>query len=239
MLTTALTWGGQGWGPGQAWLRFILDVLEFGLTAVGIGALYKYVPHTHVQARHAWWGGALAAIVLEVARWALAQYLAKVGTFAAVYGAFATVPILLVWIYTTWVIVLVGAVTVASLPTWLSGAVRDSSTPGWLFQLALEVVRQLMQQRGIAPHGMTVLELASELQADPRDVEAVLTTMVDADWVGRLVPNDETQAPRYVWLADPSQLPLAPLMSRYLLADVPANQALWARWQGLRLADAL
>ena len=239
MLTTALTWGGQSWGPGQAWLRFILDVLEFGLTALGIGALYKYVPHTHVPARHAWWGGTLAAIVLEVARWALAQYLAKVGTFAAVYGAFATVPILLVWIYTTWVIVLVGAVAVASLPTWLSGAVRDNSAPGWLFQLALEVVRQLIQQRGTAPHGMTVLELASELQADPRDVEAVLTTMVDADWVGRLVPNDETQAPRYVWLADPSQLPMAPLMSRYLLADVPANQALWARWQGLRLADAL
>ena len=239
MLTTALTWGGQSWGPGQAWLRFILDVLEFGLTALGIGALYKYVPHTHVPASHAWWGGTMAAIVLEVARWALAQYLAKVGTFAAVYGAFATVPILLVWIYTTWVIVLVGAVAVASLPTWLSGAVRDNSAPGWLFQLALEVVRQLIQQRGTAPHGKTVLDLASELQADTRDVEAVLTTMVDADWVGRLLPSDEAQAPRYVWLADPSQLSLAPLMSRYLLADVPANQALWARWQGLRLADAL
>ncbi len=239
MLTTALTWGGQSWGPGQAWLRFILDVLEFGLTALGIGALYKYVPHTHVPARHAWWGGTLAAVVLEVARWVLAQYLAKVGTFAAVFGAFATVPILLVWIYTTWVIVLVGAVAVASLPSWLSGAVRDNSAPGWLFQLALEVVRQLIQQRGTAPHGMAVLDLASELQADTRDVEAVLTTMVNADWVGRLVPSDEAQALRYVWLADPSQLPLAPLMSRYLLADVPANQALWARWQGLRLADAL
>ena len=239
MLTTALTWTGQSWGPGQAWLRFILDVLEFGLTALGIGALYKYVPHTHVPARHAWWGGTLAAIVLEVARWVLAQYLAKVGTFAAVYGTFATVPILLVWIYTTWVIVLVGAVAVASLPSWLSGAVRDNSAPGWLFQLALEVVRELMHKLGTAPHGVTVLDLASELQADPRDVEAVLTTMVDADWAGRLVPSDEAQAPRYVWLADPSQLPLAPLMSRYLLADVPANQALWARWQGLRLADAL
>ena len=239
MLTTALTWGGESWGPGQAWLRFILDVLEFGLTALGIGALYKYVPHTHVPARHAWWGGTLAAIVLEVARWVLAQYLAKVGTFAAVYGTFATVPILLVWIYTTWVIVLVGAVAVASLPSWLSGAVRDNSAPGWLFQLALEVVRQLMHKLGTAPHGVTVLDLASDLQADPRDVEAVLTTMVDADWAWRLVPSDEAQAPRYVWLADPSQLPLAPLMSRYLLADVPANQALWARWQGLRLADAL
>jgi len=239
MLTTALTWTGQSWAPGQAWLRFILDALEFGLTALGIGALYKYVPHTHVQARHAWWGGVFAAVVLEVARWALAQYLAKVGTFAAVYGAFATAPILLVWIYTTWVIVLVGAVAVASLPTWLSGAVRDNSAPGWLFQLALEVVRQLIQQRGVIPHGMAVLDLASQLQADTRDLEAVLSTMVDANWVGRLVPSDEAQAPRYVWLADPSQLPLAPLMSRYLLADVPANQALWARWQGLRLADAL
>jgi len=239
MLTTALTWGGQSWGPGQAWLRFILDVLEFGLTAVGIGALYKYVPHTHVPARHAWWGGVLAAIVLEVARWVLAQYLAKVGTFAAVYGAFATVPILLVWIYITWVIVLVGAVVVASLPTWLSGAVRDNSSPGWMFQLALEVVRQLMLQRGAVPHGMAVLDVASQLQADTRDVEAVLTTMVDADWVGRLAPSDEAQAPRYVWLGNAATLPLAPLMSRYLLADVPANQALWARWQGLRLADAL
>jgi len=97
----------------------------------------------------------------------------------------------------------------------------------------------MIQQRGTAPHGMAVLDLANELEADTRDVEAVLTTMVNADWVGRLVPSDEAQALRYVWLADPSQLPLAPLMSRYLLADVPANQALWARWQGLRLADAL
>ena len=239
MLTTALTWTGQGWGPGQAWLRFMLDVLEFGLTALGIGALYKYVPHTHVQARHAWWGGVVAALVLEVARWVLAQYLAKVGTFAAVYGAFATVPILLVWIYTTWVIVLVGAVAVASLPTWLSGAVRDNSAPGWMFQLAMEIIRQLVQQRGAAPHGLVVMDLTHRLQTDPRDVESVLATLVEWEWVGRLQPSDATQAPRYVWLADAAQLPLAPLMARYLLADVPANQALWSRWQGLCLADAL
>jgi hypothetical protein len=77
------------------------------------------------------------------------------------------------------------------------------------------------------------------LQTDPRDVESVLATLVEWEWVGRLQPSDATQAPRYVWLADAAQLPLAPLMARYLLADVPANQALWSRWQGLRLADAL
>ena len=239
MLTTALTWTGQSWSPGQAWLRLILDALEFFLTALGIGALYKYVPHTHVNARHAWWGGVAAAVVLELARWVLAQYFAKVGTFAVVYGAFATVPILLVWIYTTWVIVLVGAVVVASLPGWMVGAVRDNSAPGWFFQLALEVIRGLQQHRGSVPHGMDMQTLVSRMQADPREVEGVIQTLLELDWVGRLVPSDEGLAPRYVWLADPAQVPLQPLMARYLLADVPANRAIWQRWQDLRLADAL
>ncbi len=239
MLTTALTWTGQSWGPGQIWLRWVLDVFEFGLTALGIGALYKYVPHTHVHARHAWWGGVLAAVVLEVARWVLAQYLAKVGTFAAVYGAFATVPILLVWIYTTWVIVLVGAVAVASLPSWRSGVVRDNSSPGWLFQLSLEVIRCLQQQRTSAPHGLTLDGLTQQLQADPRDVEAVLHSLLEWQWVGRLEPHQAGWAPRLVWLADPAEVPLDALLARYLLADVPANRAIWQRWQGLRLSDAL
>lgn len=239
LLTTALTWTGQSWGPAQIWLRWVLDLFEFGLTALGIGALYKYVPNTHVHSRHAWWGGVLAAVVLEVARWLLAQYLSSVGTFALVYGAFATVPILLVWIYTMWVIVLVGAVAVASFPSWRSGVVRDNTSPGWLFQLSLEVIRCLQQQRTSAPHSLSLDGLTQHLQADPRDVEGVLHSLLEWEWIGRLDPIRAGQPPRFVWLVDPAQVPLQALLARYLLADVPAHSAIWQRWQGLRLSDVL
>ncbi|MSQ57968.1 MAG: hypothetical protein EXR35_10900 [Limnohabitans sp.] len=68
-------------------------------------------------------------------------------TFSVVYGVFAIVPFLLVWIYTTWVIVLLGAVLVASLPYLLSGIHRDTTQPGWMFELALDIVRLLQDVR--------------------------------------------------------------------------------------------
>ena len=56
-------------------------------------------------------------------------------TYSVVYGTFATVPILLVWIYLAWVIVLLGAVITAYLPSLLSGVVRRDQGAGWRFQL--------------------------------------------------------------------------------------------------------
>jgi len=53
-------------------------------------------------------GGLFVSACMEVAKRLLAFYLGQVPSYSAVYGAFATVPILLVWIYAAWVIVLAG-----------------------------------------------------------------------------------------------------------------------------------
>jgi membrane protein len=79
-------------------VQFLFDLLEFFLLAAGMAALYRYVPNTPVRRSHAWAGGLFAAIGIEVARRLLAWYIAKVPTYSLVYGAFATLPILLVWI---------------------------------------------------------------------------------------------------------------------------------------------
>jgi membrane protein len=62
-----------------------------------LAALYRYVPNTPVQRVHAWAGALLATLGIEVARWLLAFYLRAVPSYSMVYGAFATVPILLVY----------------------------------------------------------------------------------------------------------------------------------------------
>src|SRR5690606_14147390 len=91
-------------------VRFLLDTFQFAIVTVGIAALYRFVPNTHVRWNHALLGGLFVATGLELAKKVLTWYLAQVPTYSVVYGTFATLPILLVWIYVAWVIVLLGAV---------------------------------------------------------------------------------------------------------------------------------
>src|SRR5207253_1954546 len=83
-------------------VRFVLDAAEFALLAGGLSCLYRYVPNTPVKLAHAAAGGVFAAIGIELAKRLLAWYLGLVPTYSMVYGAFATFPILLVWIYLAW-----------------------------------------------------------------------------------------------------------------------------------------
>ncbi|MGA8515616.1 MAG: YihY family inner membrane protein, partial [Burkholderiaceae bacterium] len=76
-------------------LNVLLSALQFMLLAGGMAALFRYVPNTHVRWPHAWTGGVFVAAAFELAKKLLALYLASVPTYSAVYGAFATAPILL------------------------------------------------------------------------------------------------------------------------------------------------
>ena len=219
-------------------LHVLLDGLEFLLLIGGVSALYKYVPYVHVPWRHALLGGTLVTLVTELARRLLTLYLASMPAYSTIYGAFATLPILLIWIYTAWVIVLAGAVFVANLPSLLGGRLRQGDTPGWPFQLALETVQRLVLARDSRERGVSLEDLGHDLQVDPLDLERVLASLVDLDWVGQL-KEEGVRSPRYVLLARPEATPLAPLMHRLMWSPSAVTPALWSRWQGLTLADAL
>ena len=119
------------------------------------------------------------------------------------YGAFATLPILLVWIYFSWVIVLMGAVIAAYLPSLLAGVARRGSAHGWHFQLAIEVLQQLNLARITARKGVSASQLAEQLEVDVLQLEPVLETLVGLDWVGQLNEAEGAAESRYLLLADP------------------------------------
>ncbi|PHM21216.1 MAG: hypothetical protein CK604_02130 [Curvibacter sp. PD_MW3] len=198
-------------------VRFLLDLLEFFMVAGGMAATYYYVPNTQVKWGHAWAGGIFAAAGIEVAKKVLALYVKAVPTYSAVYGAFATVPILLVWIYVVWVIVLLGAVITAYLPSLLMGVSRRGGTPGWEFTLALDTLSQLLASSQAGRHGLSAEALAEALRVDPVQLQSVLGTLVALDWVGRLEDGDG----RYVLLADPESTSVGPLVDRLLLMPSP------------------
>ena len=192
-------------------LSVILSIFQFAVLACGMAAMYRFVPNTHVRWSHALLGGTFVAIGIELAKRVLAWYLVQVPTFSAVYGAFATVPILLIWVYVAWVIVLLGAVVAAYSPSLRSGIARRGDTPGWNFQLAIEILQALSK----ADAGKNLNKLSKELRVDDLQLEAPLETLIDLDWIAKLDEEEE----RFVILIDPSKKLLKPLTERLLLPD--------------------
>ncbi|HZE91612.1 MAG TPA: YihY family inner membrane protein [Rhizobacter sp.] len=217
-------------------VSFLLNVLEFGLLVAAMTGLFHYVPNTHVQRGHALAGGLFVALGFELAKKGLGLYLSSVPTYTTIYGAFATVPILLIWIYFGWVIVLLGAVIAAYAPSLQMRVVRRPGVPGYRFQLAVGMLRELALARNQSSHGLSAAHLSSHLRTDPLQIEPLLDTLVEIDWVGRL---DEEGGARYVLLCDPATTPAQALLAQVLLAPSPLLEAFWhkAGFASLKLQD--
>lgn len=207
-------------------VALLLNGTQFLMLAAAMAGLFHYVPNTAVRWRHAWAGGLFVATGLAVAENGLAWYVASVPTFSAVYGAFATGPILLLWIYLVWVIVLLGAVVAAYAPSLQMGLRRPDRTPGAAFEQALALLRELARARSEPGHGRTVTELAARRRLDPLAVETTLDRLIALDWVARL---DEAGAPRYTLLCDPATTPARPLIDALLLRETPVSALLMQR----------
>ena len=219
-------------------VAMLLNLIEFVLMATGVAALYHYVPHTHVRWRHALAGGVFVAIGLEVAKRVLAWYVGSIPTLSAVYGAFAAVPILLLWIYVGWLIVLWGAVIAAYAPSLSMRIARMPTAPGHRFALALSVIGALSRAKSGDARGLALHDLAAALATDPLQVEPVVDALAAMDWVARL---DEEGGQRLVLLADPAITPARALVNALLLESTPATRAFRERTglERLTVADLI
>ena len=219
-------------------LGLLLNIIEFVVLAAGMAGLYHYVPNTEVRWRHALAGGVFVAVGVELAKTGLAWYVSAMPTFASVYGAFATAPIFLLWIYLAWVIVLWGAVIAAYAPSLSMHIKRLPVTPGHRFALALALIEALLHAKRGPARGLTLAELAASLSTDPLQVEPSVEALTALDWVARL---DEDSGQRLVLLVDPTTTPLRALVDGMLLEPGAAVQRFRERSgiERLMLGDVL
>ena len=213
--------------PGS--VRWLLDSFEFLLLTACVSGLYFYVPYTRVRWRHAITAGFLVAGALELAKKLMAVYLLQVPTYSLIYGAFAALPILLVWIYVTWLLVLLGAVLVASLPELGRQEWRKPDGAGWSFRLALEVLAELNAAKLTMHRGFSTDDLAVRLRVEPSELRQVLDVLQNLDWVGRLTEQNEQGQARQVLLIDPDQVAVGPLADRLLVVRAGGVDPVWAQ----------
>lgn len=220
------------------WISALIGVFEFVLLALAMAGLFHYVPNVWVRWRHAFAGGVFVAAAFEAAKAGLAWYVKAVPNFSALYGTFATLPILLLWIFLGWVIVLLGAVIAAYAPSLRMRVTRRAAAPGHRFEMALTVLRVLDRARHTPQRGLSLVGLAETLRIDPLQLEPTLEQLIAMDWVGRL---EEEDGARHVLLTDPADTPAAPLVDELLLRPSETVQAFrqHAGLHRLQLADLL
>jgi membrane protein len=105
--------GVEAQGLDEQLLRYLPTAIEF----IAFALAYWLIPHRTVPFRFALAGSFLATMLFEWLKWGLAVYLRN-ASFEQLYGALAVVPIFLIWVYTSWLVVLLGASLAASLASF-------------------------------------------------------------------------------------------------------------------------
>jgi membrane protein len=121
--------------------------------------LYTVVPNRRVSARDAAVGALLGAVLFEIARWGFALFVHHAQTYQQIYGAaLAALPILLLWIYLSWIIVILGASVSASVSAFEYQHPSECLPEGTEFLGLLVVLRHFVeaQRSGVSVDPATV-----------------------------------------------------------------------------------
>ena len=162
------------------WLPLITTWLAFVLS-------YKAIPHHPVRLRHALAGGLFAALLFEITKRLFASWLLYFPTQQAIYGAFATVPVFLLWIFVSWFIVLLGAQFTRCLEVVPAHCADESRSP-WRHAPCYRAWRILVHLYRAQRSGVAISQealLAQEPGFDARELADSLKVLADAHWISR------------------------------------------------------
>jgi membrane protein len=205
-------------------LRSLIDYAPVILSGLAYAALYVFVPNRTVRWRDALIGGFVAAILAELLKSAFAHYMGR-GAVRSIYGAFAALPLFLLWMYLSWYALLFGAAIAATLPRLRATRFSDELRAGNAFVTALALMRQLLEARRGGSAAVGAQELARGARTDLADAERLLEALERLGYVRRLsAPRRRGESSEWILTCEPATTSLRRAFERFALD--PANTLL-------------
>jgi membrane protein len=185
------------------------------LTALAFTMLYVFLPNCRVEWRDAVIGGVAAAIAFELAKRGFGYYVRRIPTYTAVYGAFAAVPLFLLWMYLCWFIALAGAMIASALPAIRIGQFHRPTFEGSDLFDSLELLARLSEARDAGKRGYTVQELSRMLRREMDTTVNLLQKLEEIEWIARL--QEDGTRPHLLLLANPAQITVERLFDLFVI----------------------
>ncbi|HEU4620798.1 MAG TPA: YihY family inner membrane protein [Burkholderiaceae bacterium] len=203
----------------------VFSMAPFTVSVLGFTLLYVTVPSRPVRFAHAFTGAVVAAVLFEVAKRAFALFIVKVPTYTVVYGAFASVPIFLLWVYLSWLITLFGASIAAAIPVLRYERWRHEPAGGDAFVDALALLTALADaRRRTRVPGLSLRDIHRRTGLGMNETEAMLEKLMRAGWAAPLASSVSSRfkrrhdgTERWSLITDPSSIGLAEVFRLFVL----------------------
>jgi membrane protein len=234
----------------SGWPHLVARFLPFLLEWLACTLLYILIPNCAVRWRDATLGATVASLSIEILKIGFVIYIGSLSSYQTVYGAIATIPIFLLWMYISWMAVLLGAVVAANLPTWKVDERFNHLSAGGIrlgFSLSLIAALDRAQRRGVT---LSPADLAAELGVPTSVLDEHLKVLARSGftaptqggrWVLAWNPETATLHDLYLalglplagmWLPRPTapwQVQVTPAMDRIIRAETAAMRVTLAR----------
>jgi membrane protein len=195
---------------------------------VAMTFLYIYIPSVRIRLSSALLGGVAAGTVWQAAQWGYFHFQVGVANYNAIYGTLAALPIFLVWLFTSWIIVLMGFELVkAHQFGWSAIRAKDAELSVVASEeLRLAVLLAVVRHYREAGGALSAEKLAQQANLPLGLVKEALARLEDA----QLVITAATPEQGWLPYRDPSSFDLADVFERLrgksLLDGESGNQLL-------------
>lgn len=199
---------------------FLLGFLPWLLTTLAFAWLYFKIPNRAVRFSHALIGGCIAAILFELMKRGFAAYVTNFPTYKLIYGAFASLPVFLIWLYLSWLVILLGAEISASLHYLQGGAWKSHPSPEQRLYDALRALRGMYWAHQDGKRYLRPQDLQALVPLGVDRIEHLLDDLAAAGIVRQLAGSDH-----YV-LEKPAEIQLAAVYRLIVLGHHSDQQVL-------------
>jgi membrane protein len=153
---------------------YVTELLPYLFVWAGFFFLFVFFPYTKVRYGPALIGSFVTAVLFQLAQWGYVRFQVGVANYRAIYGAMATLPIFLVWIYIAWSIILFGAELTASIQRGDIPPMLGPMSPDFLYSATMHILIRLADRAYRGGDDITSWTLSHELFVPEATLKPIL-----------------------------------------------------------------